>query len=570
MNPFKKHICGIISGITKLSLSEIEKTIEVPPDGSWGDYGWPCFQLAKTYKKAPPSIASELAEKIPVGEYIESVSAKGPYLNFTLNKQAVIKHIIHQIFTEENKYGSLDIGKGKNVIVEYSSPNIAKPMGIQHLRSTVIGAALKRIYERLGYNVISINHIGDWGTQFGKLAVAYKRWVDESKLADDPLQELFRIYVKLHEEAEKDKSIEDESRAMFKKLEDGDPEIIELWRKFVDLTWQEFKRIYDILGVRFDSVAGESFYHKMIPDIINVLDEKKLCAKSQGALIVPLDDYNLEPMLLRKKDGSTLYSTRDLAAAIYRHKTYNFDKMLYVVGVAQILHFKQLFKVLELAGFEWFSECRHIDFGWVKLGAEMMSTRKGKIILLKDVLDQAIEKAYEIVEKNNPDLENKEQIARQVGIGAVIFTQLSVKRQTDVSFDWDRMLDFQGYSGPYLQYAHARLSSVLRKHGEKLDVEADYGLLTLPEEYGLAKMLMEFPEKIRYAANNNEPYIIFSYLFDLVSLFSTYFQKYKSPADKILSDNPELRKAKINLAYCVKTVLKTGLSIQGLEAPERM
>ncbi len=570
MNPYKKHICETLARSTGQSFDEILSSLEVPPNVEWGDYGWPCFSLAKSFKKAPPLIARELAERIKPDKFIQSITAQGPYLNFTLDKKAAIDYICRKVFSESKSYGKSDIGGGRKVIIEYSSPNIAKPMGIGHLRSTVIGATLRRIYEYLGYQVISINHLGDWGTQFGKLALAYKRWADLEKMKEDPIKELYRIYVKIHSEAEIDNSIEDECRAMFKRLEDGDPEIVELWHNFVKLSLDDFNKIYDMLGVKFDYYTGESFYQKMVPDLIRLLDEKHLSRESEGAQIVPLDDHGLEPLLLKKKDGSTLYSTRDLAAAIYRHQTYDFDKMLYVVGVAQSLHFKQFFKVLELAGFDWVRNCQHVDFGWVKLGSEMMSTRRGNVVFLNDVIDQTIKKAAGIIEINCPDLENKEEVARQVGIGAVIFADLSVKRQTDVSFDWDRMLDFNGYSGPYLQYAHARLSSVLRKYDNEIDIDADYGLLTLPEEYMLAKLLLEFPDKIVDAANHNEPYIISAYLLELVGLFSTYYQKYKSPTDKILAEDLHLRKAKINLTYGIKTVLNSGLSILGLEAPEKM
>ena len=570
MNPFKKHICEVLANSTGKTFEEVALSLEVPPNNNWGNYGWPCFNMAKLMKKAPPLIALELAEKIKPDKYISAVSAQEPYLNFTLDKKAVIDYVCRQIFPEGKNYGKSAIGGGKKVIIEYSSPNVAKPMGIGHLRSTVIGAALRRIYEYLGYSVISINHLGDWGTQFGKLVVAYKRWADPNKMKTDPIKELYRIYVKIHSEAEADNAIEDESRAMFKRLENGDPEVVELWHNFVELSLDDFNKIYAMLGVKFDSFAGESFYQEMVAGLIRLLDEKGLPRESEGALIVPLDDYGLEPLLLRKKDGSTLYGTRDLAAAIYRHETYDFDKMIYVVGVAQSLHFKQFFKVLELAGFDWVRNCQHVDFGWVKLGSEMMSTRLGNIVFLDDVINQTIDKAAGIIATNCPDLENRDEVARQVGIGAVIFADLSVKRQTDVSFDWDRMLDFSGYSGPYLQYAHARLSSLLRKYDGEIDINADYGLLTLPEEYLLANSLLEFPDKIIDAANHNEPYIISTYLLELVGLFSTYYQKYKSPKDKILSDDLRLRQARINLTYCVKTVLNSGLSILGLEAPEKM
>jgi arginyl-tRNA synthetase len=570
LNPLKKHIGDIVADISGIPLSKVLDTLEIPPDENFGDYGFPCFQLARQFKQAPAMIAKELASRIAADDFIKSVSAEGPYINFKLKEGKVIDHVCREIFARGEEYGKSDVGEGKTIIIEYSSPNIAKPMSIGHLRSTVIGAALKRIYENLGYKVISINHLGDWGTQFGKLVTAYRRWADEKKMETEPIKELYRVYVKIHEEAESNDAIDNESRGIFSKLEAGDAEIVELWRKFVDLSWQEFKRIYDILGIKFDFVHGESFYQDKLPNVIDLLKKKNLCQVSQGALIVPLDQFDMEPLLLRKKDGSTLYATRDLAAAMFRYDNYKFDRMLYVVGGEQSLHFRQFFKVLELAGFDWVNRCRHVDFGWVKLGSEMMSTRKGNVVFLEDVLDQAVNKAAKIIETNSPNLENKEIIARQVGVGAVVFTDLSVRRQTDVSFDWDRMLDFQGHSGPYLQYAHARLGSVLRKYGEAIDAEADYSLLRFPEEYGLAKMMLDFPDRLTAAAETNEPNIITAYLLDLVGLFSTYFQKYKSPEDKILAVDKDLRKARVSLAFCLKTVLKAGLTIQGLEAPERM
>ncbi len=570
MNRFKEHISRQLAKATSLPNADFMNTLVIPPKDDWGDYGWPCFSLAKTMRMAPPKIASELSQKITSDDYIENVSSEGPYINFTLRKNVVIDDVCRKIFAEAENYGSSDLGNGRRVILEYSSPNIAKPMSIGHLRATILGAALKRIYEYLGYDVVSINHLGDWGTQFGKLVLAYRKWADPEAMKIDPIKELFRIYVQLHEEAEQDKTLEDEARTIFRKLEQGDPEIKKIWNDFIDLSWKEFDRIYAILGVKFDSVAGESFYQDKIDDIVKLLEDKKLSTESQGALIVPLDDYKLEPLLLKKKDGSTLYATRDLAAAVYRHDEYDFDKMIYVVGVAQSLHFKQFFKVLELAGFDWVKNCQHVDFGWVKLGSEMMSTRKGNIVFVQDVLDSSIDKASRIMAESKFELENAEEISSQVGIGAIIFANLSVKRQTDVSFDWEKILDFNGYSGPYLQYAHARLCSVLRKHKGEPHVEADYGLLDLPEEYKLARMLLDYPEKVADAAAHNEPYIISAYLLELVGLFSTYYQKYKSARDKILSDDDKLRAAKVNLTYCIKTVVGSGLSLLGLKAPEKM
>lgn len=569
-NAVKVHISDIISEQGGIAASDIYNMLEMPPDPNMGDYGWPCFSLSKIKRKAPPAIATELAGRIQPDSTLEKVSAVGPYLNFNLNKQAIIESVCENIFAQKENYGSADIGKGKTVVIDYSSPNIAKPMGIGHLRSTVIGAALKRIYQHLGYKVVGINHLGDWGTQFGKLVAAYKRWANQKALTDDPIKELYRLYVKIHEEAENDQSLEDESRAIFKRLEDGDPEITALWRKFIDISKQEFNRLYDLLGITFESEAGESFYNDKLEQTVSLLNEKGLTKISQEALIVPLDEFKLEPLLLKKRDGSSLYGTRDLAAAIFRHETYNFDLILYVVGVAQSLHFKQLFKTLEIAGFEWAQDCRHISFGWVTLGGEMMATRRGNIIFLEDVIEQTIARARAIISKGNPNLENPDDVARKVGVGAVIFSDLSVRRDTDVSFEWERMLDFDGQTGPYLQYAHARICSVIRKYGKEPDGQADYSLLTFPEEFALAKKLLDFPEKIKSAAELNEPYMLSAYLLDLAGLFSTYFQKYKSPADKIISDNPELAQARVSLAWCVRAVLKSGLNILGINALEKM
>jgi arginyl-tRNA synthetase len=560
----------MIAKVSNLPSDEIYEALEIPPQQDWGDYGWPCFPLAKTLKKAPPVIAIELAIKITPDKYIESASSMGPYLNITLNKTATIEHICDDIFAQGENFGKSDIGQGKAIVIDYSSPNIAKPMGIGHLRSTVIGAALKRLYEHLGYKVIGINHLGDWGTQFGKLVAAYHRWADPVEMEKDPIKELYRLYVKIHDESEIDKSLEVESRHIFKRLEDGDEEIVAIWKKFVELSLKDFERIYNKLGIKFEFYTGESFYNDKMEKTIDLLKQKGLTKISQEALIVPLDDFKIEPLLLKKSDGSSLYGTRDLAAAIYRYDTYKFEKILYIVGVAQSLHFRQLFKTLELAGFDWANRCAHVSFGWVTLGGEMMSTRRGNVVFLEEVLDQAVARAQQIIEENNPELENKTETAANVGLGAVIFTDLSVKRETDVSFEWDRMLDFNGQTGPYLQYAHARICSVIRKYGEQPDGRADYSLLKFPEEYNLAKKLLEYPEKIAAAAGLNEPYIISAYLLDLAGLFSTYFQKYKSPDDKILSDNTALTKARVNLSYCVRLVLKSGLNILGIKALEKM
>jgi arginyl-tRNA synthetase len=569
-NIVKEHISDIISAASGIASPDIYQSMEIPPEENMGDYAWPCFPLAKIRRKAPPMIANELALMLTPDNSIDSIYAIGPYLNFKLKQSSLIESVCRQVFAQGDCYGKTTIGSGKTIVIDYSSPNIAKPMGIGHLRSTVIGAALKRIYEHLGYKVVGINHLGDWGTQFGKLVAAYQRWADQKAMADDPIKELYRLYVKIHEEAEQDKTLEDESRGIFARLENGDSEIVDLWKKFVALSKEEFSKLYKLLGVSFESDAGESFYNDKLDKTIGLLESKGLTKISQEALIVSLEEYKLEPMLLKKRDGSSLYGTRDLAAAIYRQDTYKFDLILYVVGVAQSLHFKQLFKTLELAGFKWAADCRHVSFGWVTLGGEMMSTRLGNVVFLEDVINQTIAKARGIIETNNPELENREDVARMVGIGSVIFTDLSVRRDTDVSFEWERMLDFSGQTGPYLQYAYARISSVLRKYGQPIDIDADYSLLVFPEEYGLAKKLLEYPEKIKAAAELNEPYIISAYLLDLAGLFSTYFQKYKSASDKIISDNPKLTQARVNLVWCIREVLKSGLTLLGIQCPEKM
>jgi arginyl-tRNA synthetase len=569
-NPIKTIISSAVSSVSGIPQSDIYQNLQEPPDSAIGDYGWPCFSLAKIKRKAPPVIAAETAGIIKPHSIIEKVSSVGPYLNFTLNQKATIQTVCENIFAQNEKYGSANIGSGKTIVIDYSSPNIAKPMGIGHLRSTVIGAALKRIYQYLGYKVVGINHLGDWGTQFGKLVAAYRRWADQKAMDDDPIKELYRLYVKIHEEAENDQSLEDESREIFKRLEEGDPEITALWRKFIAISKLEFNRLYNLLGITFESEAGESFYNDKLEHTVKFLEDKGLTKISREALIVPLDEFKLEPLLLKKRDGSSLYGTRDLAAAIYRYETYKFDLILYVVGVAQTLHFKQLFKTLELAGFEWAKDCRHVSFGWVTLGGEMMATRRGNIVFLEDVIEQTIARARAIISQGNPDLENPDEVARKVGVGAVVFSDLAVRRDTDVSFEWERMLDFDGQTGPYLQYAHARICSLIRKYGKEPDGRADYSMLKFPEEFSLAKKLLEYPDKIKSAAELNEPYIISAYLLDLAGLFSTYFQKYKSPADKIISDNSELTKARINLAWCVRVVLKSGLNILGIDALEKM
>ncbi|HBZ00494.1 MAG TPA: arginine--tRNA ligase, partial [candidate division Zixibacteria bacterium] len=444
LKSLKNDIAEKVSAAAGVDKAQLVDLIEIPPTDEMGDLALPCFYLSKALRKSPAAIATELAAKIAPDDFIDRVEAKGPYLNFFLKRERVISDVVTEISSQKENYGKDTEGAGKTVVIDYSSPNIAKPFGIGHLRSTVIGAALKRIFEHRGYKVIGINHLGDWGTQFGKVILAYKLWGDEAKLAGNPIEYLYDLYVKIHQEEEKNPTLSERTREEFKKLESGDPENLALWKRFSDLSKQEFDKIYNILGITFESLAGESFYNDKIANTEKLLTQKDLLSQSREATIVDLEIFGLQPLLIKKSDETTLYATRDLAAAIYRKETYNFDKMLYVVGVAQSLHFRQLFKVLELLEFNWVKNCYHISFGWVKLGEEMMSTRKGNIVFLDDVILKAIGLAKSIIEKGNPDLPDPEKTAREVGIGAVVFTDLAFRRDTDISFDWDRMLDFSG------------------------------------------------------------------------------------------------------------------------------
>lgn len=570
MKKYKKHIAVSIAEKIGLDPPEIEPLIEMPPSEDMGDLAFPCFSLAKRLRKSPRAIAGDLQNAIAPIDPVERIEANGSYLNFFLNHTSLIGDVVSEVMGKGRDYGKSEMGSGKTVVLEYSAPNIAKPFGIGHLRSTVIGAALKKIYAHLGYDVVGINHLGDWGTQFGKLLYAYKRWGDESKLSADPISHLYDIYVKVHQEGEKDPEIEDAIRAEFKKLEEGDPENTILWKRFSDLSKEEFEKIYDLLGVKFDSDVGESFYIDKIPETEKALRDAGLLSVSREATIVDLEKFNMPPMLVRKSDDTTLYATRDLAAAIYRKKTYNFHKMIYVVGVAQSLYFRQLFKVLELMGLDWSSDCHHVSFGWIKLGDEMMSTRRGNIVILEDVISKTVEKTQKIIEESSPDLPDSDKTAFDVGVGAVIFADLAYKRDSDISFEWEKMLDFKGYSGPYLQYSHARICSVLRKYGQDISSDGNTALLRLPEEYVMAKKLSLFPDTIIKASEEFEPQHIAVFLLELCGVFNTYYQKYRSPEDRILSSDGETAKARVALAKCVNTVLNSGLNLLGIAAPEMM
>ncbi|MGB2804581.1 MAG: arginine--tRNA ligase [Candidatus Zixiibacteriota bacterium] len=565
MNRFVEEIVGLISKETGLSKGEIRGLVEVPPDQKLGDYAFPCFVLSKKLKKAPNQIAGELALRLKATDLIEEISAAGPYVNFRVDKAKQAELVLTRIFDEGDHYGSDQSGKGKTIVIDFSSPNIAKPFGMGHLRTTVIGNALYHIFRKLGYGVVRINHLGDWGTQFGKVILAYKMWGDEEEFLKDPISTLYDLYVRFHKEAETEPDLEDEARGWFKKLEDGDQEATGLWKKFRDYSLQEFNRVYEMLDIDFDSYPGESFYNKFMDQTIEQIKAKGLTEISQDALIVDLEQYDLPPCLLKKKDEATLYATRDIAAAIYRYNTYKFRKSLYVVGSAQSLHFRQVFKVLELMGHKWAKDCVHVDFGWIKFKQEMMSTRKGNIVLLEDVLNKSIQLAGKIIEEKNPELENKEEVAKHVGIGAVIFADLSTRRNKDIDFDWDQALSFDGETAPYVQYTHARLCSLQRKYGKPIRKEIDYGAFLTEEEGTLIKSLEDFPAKVKSAGEVYEPAFICSHLIDLCSTFNRFYQK-----QRIITEDEGQTAARMLLVKALQITLKSGLALLGIRAPERM
>ena len=545
-----------------LSYEQVEALIEVPNNTEHGDLAFPVFTLAKAFRKAPNLIAEELVEQIDTTAFSQ-VASVGPYINFKLDRQKISDQIIKEVNQAGENYGSLDIGQGKNVTIDMSSPNIAKPMSMGHLRSTVIGNALSLILKKINYHTININHLGDWGTQFGKLIVAYQKWGDEAKVKADPVNELVKLYVEFHERAEEDPSLDDEGRAAFKRLEEHDPEMIQLWTWFKDESLKEFDKVYKMLNVHFDHYTGESFYNDKMDEIVDLLEEKGLSEIDQGSLIVRLDEYDLPPALIKKSDGATLYITRDLATAYYRHRTYHFDQSLYVVGNEQSNHFKQLKAVLEKMGNDWAQSMHHIPFGLITVGGKKLSTRKGKIILLEEVLNEAIRLASEQIEAKNPDLPNKEEVAHQVGVGAVVFHDLKNDRTNNFDFELEEVVQFEGETGPYVQYTHARIHSILSRYEQNIDLTA---ALSLTDDYSweLVKKLQAYPSTIVRAAERYEPSIISKYVIQLAQFFNRYYANVR-----ILNDDEELN-ARMALLNAVATVIKDGLSLLGVAAPERM
>ena len=566
MQDFKIAIANCLKEkIEDLTLEEIVALIEVPPNKEMGDFAFPCFKLAKVFRKAPNMIATDLAENIEAKGAISKVMPLGGYVNFFVNKSQLAETVINDVLTKKEKYGHTDLGQEKAVVIDFSSPNIAKPFHIGHIRTTVIGNALYKIYDSQGYNVVRVNHLGDYGTQFGKLIVAFKLWGSKEAVEANPIPELLKLYVKFHEEAEQKPEMEDEARAWFTKLENGDEEAKALWQWFRDESLKEFARVYDLLDIEFDSYAGESFYSDKMGVVIDQLKEKGLLVQSQGTNVVDLEQYNMPPALITKNDGSTLYMTRDLAAAIYRKNTYDFDKCIYVVGSQQSLHFQQLFKVLELMGYEWSKDLIHVPFGMVALEEGTMSTRKGRVVFLEDVLKQAVEKTKEIVLSKNPNAKNVEQIAKQVGVGAVVFQELSNSRIKDYTFSWSRTLSFEGETGPYVQYTHARCCAVLRKAEEEVTADINYDLLSEGDGAEVLKVIGSFNKAILAAMRKNEPHIITRFVLDLAQAFNKFYHD-----NPILVDDVEVRKARLALVAATRQTIENALALLGMHAPERM
>lgn len=569
---FKKELSKIISIATDLQEEEVLNLIKIPAQDK-GDFAFPCFKLAKTLKKAPTVIANEISETIKNIttekniNFIQHIEVIDAYINFYLLKEYYVKAIFNEVIEKKENYASSEMGNGKTICIDYSSPNIAKPFHIGHLRSTVIGNSLYKIYAKLGYNVVGINYLGDWGTQFGKLIVAYKKWGDKELIEKNDIAELSKIYVKFHNEAENDKSLDDEARLWLVKMQNGDNEALTLWKWFCELSMKEFERVYKMLDISFDSYKGESFYNDKMGDVVEEIKSKNLLVESDGAKIVDLEPFNMPPCLILRRDGGTLYPTRDISAALYRKNTYNFEKCLYVTALDQNLHFAQWFKVIDLMGYTWSKDLVHIPFGLVSLNEGKLSTRKGHVVLMEDILNSAIEKTRNIIEEKNPTLENKENIAKEVGIGAVIFNDLFNSRIKNVTFDLERMLNFQGETGPYVQYTHARACSILSKENFNEDIlnNIDFSLISDDYSFELAKLISQYQEKIVDASNKYEPFIITRHLVNICQSFNKFYDE-----NNIKNSELHLKNARLCVVFCVKNIIFNALSLLGIKSPEKM
>lgn len=561
----KQNIAKTIAANVGADAAEICEWLETPPNPDMGDVAFPCFKLAKTMRKAPNMIAASLAPALGEIDGISRIEPMGGYINFFADKTSFARTTLERVLDEGARYGGSDVGSGKTVCLDYSSINIAKPFHIGHLSTTAIGNALRRIYDHLGYKTVSINHLGDWGTQFGKMILAYKLWGDKETVEKGGVRAMMQLYVRFHDEAEKDDSLNDSARTWFKRIEQHDPEAVEIFEWFKAITLKEVGKTYDLLGIKFDSYAGESFYEDKMQPVIDELREKHLLKVDNGASIVDLSEYSMPPCLILRSDGATLYATRDLAAAIYRKNTYDFDKLLYVVAYQQSLHFKQIFKVLELMGKDWVKDCVHVSFGMVSLTDGTLSTRHGRVVFLEDVLNAAIEKTLDVIKEKSPDLEDKETVARQIGVGAVVWGVVYNGRIKDIVFSWDKALNFDGETGPYAQYTHARCCSVLRKSGGYDRAKIDYSALSDEASSALVKAIAEFPSAVSEAAEKYEPYIISRSVINVCSCFNKFYYD-----NRIMDENEGVRNARLALTDAARNVIKTGLYLVGLEAPEKM
>ena len=569
MIDFKQRIAKAVAEVVNIDEKELESYIEIPKDTNNGDYAFPCFRLAKELKKAPPLIANDIREKMSIdGTIIEKVEVVGGYLNFYIYQEQMAKEVLTEI-ANQDEYGKSEIGKGKNIVIDYSAPNIAKPFHIGHLRSTVIGGALYNIYQYLGYHTIGINHLGDYGTQFGKLIEGYKLWGKEYNVEEDPINELTKIYIRINQLCKEDEKVLEQCRMNFKLLEDGDPYCTEIWEKFRNLSLKEFQKVYDLLGSHFDSWNGEAFYSDKMPEVIEILEKTGKLIESQGAKIIDLEEKGINtPCIIQKSNGSTTYATRDLAAILYRARTYDFDKALYVVSYEQTLHFKQVFEVAKLLGIEekYTKGLKHVPFGMVSLPTGKMSTREGNIVKLEELLNEAIARAKEIIEEKNPQLENKEEVAKKVGVGAVIFNDLANSRIKDEIFDWNQILNFQGETGPYVQYTYVRTKSVLEKAGDiPVIEEIKFDKLLDESSKNIIKILYNFENTLIQVTEKEEPSILSRYLIDLAKAFSNFYND-----NKILVEDKDMQKARIYLTFAVGKVLKIGAKLLGIEMPNKM
>ena len=572
MLDFKQEIAKYIEKVVDIEKSELEKYIEKPKDVINGDYAFPCFRLAKQLKKAPQIIAEDIKEKIESdiekSKEIEKVEIAGGYLNFYINKVLITEEVLKEI-SKSDEYGKSDIGKGKNIVIDYSAPNIAKPFHIGHLRSTVIGGALYNIYKYLGYNTIGINHLGDYGTQFGKLIEGYKLWGHEYEIEKNPINELTKIYIKINNLCKEDENVLNRCRDNFKKLEDGDEYCTKIWKKFRELSLKEFEKVYELLGSKFDSWNGEAFYSDKMSEVIEILQNTGKLQESQGAKIIDLENKGINtPCIIEKTNGSTTYATRDLAAILYRARNYDFDKALYVTSYEQVLHFKQVFEVAKLLGLDekYTNGLEHVSFGMVLLPTGKMSTREGNVVKLEDLLNESIQRAKKIIEEKNPDLENKEEIAKKVGIGAIIFNDLANSRVKDEIFDWDIILNFQGETGPYIQYTYVRTQSVLEKIEEIPEIfKIKLDNLTDMYSQNIIKLLYDFQNVLIQVTQKEEPSILSRYLIELAKSYSIFYNE-----NKILCEEKELQEARIYLTYATGKVLKIGSNLLGITMPNKM